>query len=379
MDRIYLDNAAATPVDDAVLTAMMPYFSDQYFNPSALYSEAVSVKNALEDARGIVAQTLGAKSSEIIFTAGGTESVNLAIRGVMETYPDAEVIYSAVEHDAVRKATKGFKAVACPVDGTGRVNVDEIESKISDSTVLVSVMYANNEIGTIQPVSEIVARVELIRKDRVKRNIQLPLYIHTDACQAPNYLDCNVARLGVDLMTLNGGKIYGPKQSGVLYRRTGVNLEPQVYGGGQEFGLRSGTENVAYAVGFARALEKVVQNRASEANKMTVLSKKFIQDVEEYCGAVLNGSTKHRLPNNVHVTFNGADNERVLFSLDDQGVMAASGSACSASNEEVSHVLRAIGMTDEVARSSVRFTLGKYTTAEELAKVIELLHVALRA
>lgn len=379
MNRIYLDHAAATPVDSAVLSTMLPYFSDNFCNPSALYTEALEVKKALEEARSSIAQSIGARSSEIIFTAGGTESVNLAIKGVMESFLEAEMVYSAIEHDAVRETASSYNVVECPVDAKGRVILDELERRISDKTVLISVMYANNEIGTVQPISEIVAFVATVRKDRKNRNVSLPLYVHTDACQAPNYLDCNVARLGVDLMTLNGGKIYGPKQSGVLYRRTGVAIIPQIRGGGQEFGARSGTENIAFAVGFAKALETAVKKRNGEVINMSKLAKAFTNELVEKHGAIVNGSVKHRLPNNIHVTFPGVDNERVLFSLDEQGVMAASGSACSASNNEVSHVLTAIGLSEDEARSSLRFTLGKNTTAEDLVEVLKRLQIALLA
>ncbi len=378
MNPVYLDYAAATPVDSDVLEVMKPYFSDEFYNPSALYTGAREAKEALENARHSVAKTIGARPSEIVFTAGGTESANLAVRGVMERYPEAECITSSIEHDAVRAPAHRYSCIEVAVDKTGRVDLVSLEKSISDNTVLVSVMLVNNEIGTVQPIKEIVDLVHDIRRKRKMRKITLPLYVHTDACQAPNYLDIHVARLGIDMMTLNGGKIYGPKQSGILYVRTGVTLNPQILGGGQEFGVRSGTENVAFAVGFAHALENAVRNRSELMKDTTALQKYFVRELEKL-GGELQGHGKLRVPNNILVTFSGSDNERVLFSLDEQGVWAASGSACSASNDEVSHVLTALGLSDVDARSSIRFSLGKHTTKAEIDKTIKALEIALKA
>ncbi len=379
MQPIYLDYAAATPVDDLVLQAMLPYFSDTFYNPSALYRGARDASRALSDARHRVSQTIGCRPSEVIFTAGGTESANLAISGVMSAFPGAEIVVSAIEHEAVLRPAERYSYQECPVDARGVLNVDGLKDSITDNTVLVSVMYANNEVGTVEPISDVVRLVAQIRADRLKRSVDLPLYVHTDACQAPLYLDCSVARLGVDLMTLNGGKMHGPKQSGVLYVRTGVRLSPQLLGGGQEFGYRSGTENVAFAVGFAAALERAQADHKQVARSLRELSGYFIGRLESEYGAVLHGNRKRRLPNNVHVTFSGCDNERVLFSLDEQGIYAAAGSACSASNDEVSHVLSAMGLAEADARSSIRFTLGKPTTKEDIDQVIEKLQSALKA
>lgn len=375
---IYLDHAAATPLDPEVLSAMEPYFFDVFYNPSALYSGGREARNALEEARAKVAQTIGCRPSEIVFTAGGSESTNLAVRGIGELFPNAEMIVSAVEHEAVRKPAQLYACIECPVDAKGLVHIEELAKLVTDSTVLISVMYANNEIGTVQPIREIAEMVSEIRNARRLAGNEQPLYLHVDACQAPLYLDVNVARLKVDMLTLNGGKMYGPKQSGILYIRSGIRLAPQIMGGGQEFGLRSGTENVAFAVGFATALKKSQQHHKDNAGHVRNLSSKFIKQLEEL-GAVLNGHTKKRLPNNVHVTFPGHDNERILFSLDDQGVFAAAGSACSASSEEVSHVLSAIGLTDDEARASLRFSLGLQTTEEELIRAVACIKKALMA
>ena len=379
MKQIYLDYAAATPVDPDVLAAMEPYFSDVFYNPSAHYSGARSAKSALEEARHSVAKSIGGRSSEIIFTAGGTESANLAIKGVMDLYQGSNCVMSAIEHDAVRRPASGYASAVCGVDQKGRVDTSQLQELINEDTVLVSIMLANNEVGTVQPLKEIVELIHRIRKARRKRGSSLPLYVHTDACQAPNYLDINVARLGVDLMTLNGGKIYGPKQSGALYCRAGVRLQSQIQGGGQEFGVRSGTENVAFAVGFARALDAAVAGRASHARAAREMQREFIEKLESQCGGELIGHAKMRLPNNILMTFKGADNERVLFSLDEQGISAASGSACSASKDEVSHVLSALGMSDEQARSSIRFSIGRNTARSDIDATVKAMAVALTA
>ncbi len=376
---VYLDYAAATPLADKVARAMQPYMSDVFYNPSALYGGARTAKAALEDARSLAARSIGARPSEIIFTAGGTESANLAIRGVMERFPDGELIISSIEHDAVRKPAHKYGALQCSVNAKGRVDPGSIRAQITESTVLISVMYANNEIGTVQPIKEIVDIARAVRSERAKAGNAMPLYVHTDACQAPLYLNVDVSRLGVDLMTLNGGKIYGPKQSGILYKKVGVELAPQIMGGGQEFGMRSGTESVAQAVGCAKALELAIAQRANVVRHTSELSAYFIAQLEERYNAVINGDRKHRLSNNIHATFQGADNERMLFSLDQQGVWAATGSACSASSEESSHVMHAIGKSDEDARSSIRFSIGRETTQAEIHRTLNAIDTALRA
>ncbi len=379
MDYIYLDYAAATPVDDTVKQAMEPFYREVFFNPSATYEGARAVKRALEDARSVVSSSIGARPSEITFTAGGTESANMAISGVMNQFPHAKLLMSAIEHDAVIKPAERFNVGVIPVDKTGLVSVDTLATLVSDDVVLISVMLANNEVGTIQPIKEIVDYAHIIKRDRKSRGLDLPLYIHTDACQAPLYLDVDVSRLGVDLMTLNGGKIYGPKQSGILYHRASVSLQPIILGGGQESGLRSGTENVAQSIGFANALQLAMSRRVHSVKAVSELSNYFISELEQQFGAVVNGHRKKRLPNNVHVTIAGCDNERVLFSLDDQGVWAAAGSACQASKDEPSHVLRAMGITAEDAQSSLRFTLGRQTTRGEIDRALEALVIALSA
>jgi len=371
---IYLDHAAATPLDPDVLTAMQPYFAQQFYNPSASYIPAQKVRTDLEQARVDVAAQLGARASEIIFTAGGTESDNLAITGIMRKFPGANVVVSAIEHDAVLEPARQFNCFATPVDEQGLLRLDDLASKITDRTVLVSVMYANNEVGTIQPIRKVSLLIEKIRNERRQNGNVLPIYLHTDACQAANYLDLHVSRLGVDLMTLNGGKIYGPKQSGVLYVSSKVRLQPLVRGGGQERNLRSGTENVAACIGFAKALELVQASRQVETQRLSALqtlSFTLIQD--KLPGAIINGSEKHRLPNNIHLTLPGQDNERLLMELDERGILAAAGSACSASDEEPSHVLRAMGITDADAQASLRITMGQETTEADIRTFVDTL------
>jgi cysteine desulfurase len=254
------------------------------------------------------------------------------------------------------------------------VDIDELEKLIDDRTVLVSIMYANNEIGTVQPIAKIAKKLQFLRDERRRADNDLPLYFHTDAAQAAGYLDLHIARLGVDLLSLNGGKIYGPKQSGLLYVRGGLVLEPLVYGGGQERGLRSGTENVAACVGLATSLELAQAARHDEARRLQRLQQQFMDGLTaKLPQAVIRGSRKLRLPNNVHCTIPGTDNERLLIQLDEAGILAAAGSACSASNDTPSHVLRAIGLTDEEARASLRFSMGRATTAEQVDYVVDTL------
>lgn len=374
MKTIYLDYAAATPVDGQVLEAMLPYFSEKFYNPSAVYLAANQVRKDLEAARGSVAAVIGARPVEVTFTAGGTEANNLAIHGVLRAFPESKVLVSAIEHESVLATAGQYPHAEIPVTEQGVIDVAALEKAIDYGTVLISIMYANNEIGTIQPIRDIAAIVSRVRSERKKRGVNLPLYLHTDAAQAANYLDIHVSRLGVDLMTLNGGKIYGPKQSGVLYVRSGTQLKPLVYGGGQEHGLRSGTENVPGSIGFAAALSRTQEVRENEVRRLQALQHDFIKELTTRIPvAVVNGSLKKRLPNNVHITIPGTDNERLLFGLDEKGIQAAAGSACSASNEESSHVLHALGLSDQTARSSLRLTMGRETTAEDLHMVAQAL------
>lgn len=370
---VYLDHAAATPLDDDVLQAMQPYFHKQFYNPSALYLAAKQVHAAVSAAHESVAKVLGSRPSEIVFTAGGTEANNLAIRGVMEQFPDSNVVVSAIEHDSVLRPAAQYNHQIAPVAAQGRVDVEQLVGLINDHTVLVSVMYANNETGVIQPITTIAKHIQTIRHERMKTGNLTPLYLHTDACQAANYLPLLHARLGVDLMTLNGGKIYGPKQMGCLYIKTGTQLTPQVLGGGQERGMRSGTENVSGVVGFARALDKAVHLRETEHQRLHELQATFVSGLlQQFPDAVIQ-STQPVLPNFVHIQIPDTDNERLIMELDERGVMAAAGSACSASNDEPSHVLTAMGLSETEAQSSIRFTMGRITTQADIDYALQAL------
>lgn len=373
-DVIYLDYAAATPMDESVFSAMQPYFSEKFYNPSATYLAAQSVKKDLEAARARVAYWFGARPSEVIFTAGSTEANNLVINGVLQQYPDGNIVVSAIEHESILAPAHQYDCHEALVTPKGIVDLDALTKTIDDQTVLVSIMYANNEVGTVQPLNQIGQHIEEIRKDRRARGVAMPIYLHTDAAQAAAYLDLHAARLRVDFMTLNGGKIYGPKQSGALFVSSKVSLRPQVLGGGQERGLRSGTENVAGSIGLSVALDLVQQRRHEEGKRLQVLQKLFIDLLQKQLPeAVVNGSKDRRLPNNIHITIPGKDNERILMGLDEAGIICAAGSACSASNEEPSHVLRAMGLTDQAAQASLRFTLGHQTTEQMVQQAVTAL------
>jgi cysteine desulfurase len=370
--HIYLDHAAATPVDPMVLEAMQPFFVQQFYNPSATYIAAREVRGALDKARTDVAHWLGARSAEVIFTAGGTEANNLAIHGVMGQFPRANVVVSSIEHESVLEPAGEYECRTVAVDNEGRIDLDDLRRKIDRHTALVSVMYANNEIGTVQPVRDIAT---IIAEKRAERGTSgMPLLFHTDACQAANYLDLHVTRLGVDLMTVNAGKIYGPKQAGMLYVKGGTKLRAHILGGGQERGLRSGTENTASAAGLAAALRLVQSDRRVEGERLQQLQQLFISELEKQLPqASINGSRRFRLPNNVHATFPGTDNERLLIQLDEAGIMAAAGSACAADKGEPSHVLTALGLRDEEARASLRFTMGRDTTESMIRRTVKTL------
>lgn len=372
---IYLDYAAATPLDTVAMQAMQPYFTERFYNPSAVYEVARSIYRDIEAARSSVAQVLGARQQEIVFTAGGTEANNLAIRGVMERYKKGHLVVSSIEHESILEVARQFPHTVVGVDNSGLVDLVALKKAIRDDTVLVSIMYANNEIGTIQPLKEIAA---IVRETQAERNDMstpghhLPLLLHTDACQAANYLDIQVGRLGVDMMTLNGGKIYGPKQSGALYVHRDIDLKPLIVGGGQERGLRSGTENTAAIIGFAAMLHKVQQCRKDESLRLEAIRQQSITTLaHELPNIQINGHAKKHLPNSLSITIPKVDGERLVMELDNVGVLVATGSACSASKDQPSHVLRAIGLSPEHVSSSLRITFGQPTNTALAAEAVD--------
>lgn len=375
---IYLDHAATTPLDPEVLLRMQQYFTDNFYNPSATYGAARNVKQDIQTARGAIAHHIGARPTQIIFTAGGTEANNLLIHGVMRQYPTANCVVSATEHDSVLQPASKYDMRTVPVHDDGRLDVQKLVADIDDDTVLISVHYANNEIGTIQPLRDIAAKISEIKHERKRSGNSLPLIFHTDACQVPSYLDLHASRLGIDAMTLNASKIYGPKQVGILFVKSGIQLLPQILGGGQEKNMRSGTENVAGIIGFSEALDRVQKQRSVESKRLQALQSLFIKELKNSIpGLVVNGSLKYRLPNNVHITIPGQDNELLMMRLDAAGILCAVGSACSASNEEPSHVLKAIGLSDEEAQSSLRFTMGQKTEEAAILRTVAVLRQSL--
>jgi cysteine desulfurase len=300
---IYLDHAAATPMDARVLAAMQPYFSDNFYNPSSPYLPAVVVRRDYESAKQTLASQIGGKSGEIIITAGATESINLAFSGA-----NGHVICSNIEHQSVLANAENHDHTIVAVDEHGLVSAESIKSAIKPNTQLVSVALANNELGTIQPIRDIAGVIKDERDLRLMRGDKTPIYLHCDASQGPCQLDVNVARLGVDMLTLNAGKIYGPKQVGLLWAASYVHLQPQIVGGGQEYGLRSGTENVAGTIGFARALELVNEHRKYESKRLTVLRDSLQQTLSDtFKNMVISGHKKHRLSGHLHISFPSLD------------------------------------------------------------------------
>lgn len=371
MKPIYLDYAAATPMRKEAIAAMEPFFSKQFFNPSAAYQPAREVRASVENARSAVAQVLGSKKQEVIFTAGGTEANNIAIHGVMKQFPEGNIVVSAIEHESVLEAAKLYDCRIAPVTKEGLIDLKKLDDLIDEKTVLISVMYANNEVGTIQPLKEIT---KIIATQRSKRVGHFPLYFHSDACQAANYLDLHVSRLGVDLLTLNGGKLYAMKQSGCLYIRSTTTLAPTILGGGQEEGLRSGTESVASLHSFATMLQKAQAERAIESERQRKLRDQLFATLSQKIkGIQLNGHTKKRLPNNINICIEGVEGERLLMELDAAGLLVATGSACTASSDEPSFVLLALGLSVQEASSSLRITLGHQTSETEIKTASDIL------
>jgi len=368
---IYLDHAATTPVDPRVVEAMKPYWSDKFGNPSSVYQKGREASVVLGRAREQVSGVFGCLPAEIIFAGSGTESDNQAIIGtaLANQSRGKHIITSAIEHHAVLHAcefleSQGFEVTYLPVTKAGIVKLEELEKSISQDTILVSIMYANNEIGTIQPVKEIA---ELVKKKNPKT------YFHTDACQAAGYCDLAVDSLGVDLMTINGSKIYGPKGVGVLFVKKGVIINSFVHGGGQENGRRAGTENVPGIIGLATALELVQKEKEKESKRLIKLRDRLIEGLLKMDKVFLNGDPARRLPNNVNVTILDIEGESMLLHLDKEGIAASSGSACTSGSLDPSHVILALGQPYEVAHGSLRFTLGRANTEEDIDFVLKVL------
>lgn len=370
MKEIYLDHAATTYVLPEVIKAMADYWDKFYGNPAALYSQGMIAAQHLAKARGRVAKILNCDSQEIIFVGSGTESDNLALQGVAKAHEIGEMIISPIEHEAIINTAKYLESLGwiikyTPVDKYGLVDPDELAKLVTDKTVLVSVIYANNEIGTIEPITELVKAV----KDKNPK-----VLFHTDACQAGPYLDLDVVKLGVDLLTLNGSKVYGPKGTGILYIKKGTLIKPVIYGGGQEFAIRSGTENIPGIMGLVKALEIVHENKAKETERLIKLRDKLINGLQGKIERVnLNGHPTKRLPNNINLTFEDIEGEAILLYLNEQGVMASTGSACASHSLEVSHVLKAIGLPYELIHGSIRFTLGKRNTDKDINYVLKVM------
>ncbi len=371
---IYLDHAAATPMHKQVLRSMEPYLSELFYNPSALYAPAVQVKRDYYFAKKKIAMLIGAKIGEITITAGATESINLAFFNFALFNGEGHVVVPSIEHHAVIETAKIYDHTIIPVNKKGIVEVETLKNAITDKTTLVSVAIANNELGTVQPIKKISELISEIRADRLERKIDCPIYLHTDASQGATQLDLSVSRLNVDLMSLNAGKMYGPKQVGLLWAKSGLVLKPQIVGGGQERGLRSGTENVAGVIGFARALEISEEKRKSEVKRLEKL-RNFMENEfkKEFPEAIFSGDHKKRLASYLHVSFPGLDGERLVFRLENKGVLVATGSACAANYNRRSHVLEAIGLSAEEADGSLRITLGALSNEENIKQATEII------
>ncbi|MFQ5621196.1 MAG: cysteine desulfurase family protein [Candidatus Nanoarchaeia archaeon] len=362
----YVDNAATTPVDERVVEEMKPYFSEEYGNPGSPHSIGFKAKEAVENSRNRIAKILNCSSSEVLFTSSGTESVNLALKGVAEKFGKGHIITTCVEHHCVLDTCKylekrGFSVTYLPVDIYGRVREEDLRNAIREDTILVSIIYGSNEIGTISKI-----------KSLAKVAHEKGVLFHTDACQAGRLL-LDVEELGVDLLSLNSSKVYGPKGVGLLYRKEGIELEPLLHGGQQEFGLRAGTHNVPGIVGFAKALELMQKFSPEETARLVQLRDKLITGLLQIPKTLLNGHSTERLPDNVNITFCDLDGRALLEMMNEQGIYASMGSACTSHILEASHVIIAIGIGAELAHGTLRFTLGRHTTHEDIDHMLDII------
>ncbi|MFH1405321.1 MAG: cysteine desulfurase family protein [Patescibacteria group bacterium] len=375
--QVYLDNAATTPLDKKVLRAMEPYMKDQYGNPSSFHFIGKQAADAIEQARKSVADILHVRADEIVFCSGGTESDNLALLGVARANQEKgkHVITTAVEHHAVLECTEqleceGFEVTYLKPDEYGQVSVKQVIDAVRDDTILISIIYVNNEIGTINPIAEIGNAIQKLRQEK---GSVYPLF-HSDACQATGYLDLNVERIHVDLLTLNGSKMYGPKGAGILYAKRGIKIAPLMFGGSQEKGLRPGTENVAGIIGLAEALKIAQKDRVKESERLCGL-RDYLADgiLKTISKTRLNGHPENRLPNNVNISFMDIEGEALVLYLDAAGIYVSTGSACTSASLDPSHVILALGLPFEAAHGSVRFSLGRSTTKKQIDYVLKKL------
>ncbi len=370
MKNVYMDYSATTPVKKEVLDAMLPYFSEHFGNPSSLYSIAQESKEALEKARGQVASLIGAKANEVFFTAGGSEADNWALEGVADALKDKgnHIITTKIEHHAILHTAEylekhGIDVTYLDVDAEGRVNPEDVEKAITDKTVLISIMMVNNEVGTIEPIKEIA---EIAHNHGI--------LLHTDAVQALGNVPIDVDNMGIDLMSMSGHKIYGPKGVGALYIRKGTKISNFIHGGAQEMKKRAGTENLAGIVGFGKAAELAKESLESHINRVSELRDYFISEVtSKIPDTIVNGSMEHRHPGNANISFEYIEGESMLILLDMNGISVSTGSACSSKSLTPSHVLSAMGIPVERIHGTLRFTIGDPTTKEDIDYVIEKL------
>ena len=365
---IYLDNAASTRIHDNVLNSMLPYLKEQYGNPSSIHRQGRLTRKAVNKARKQIASIINADPAEILITSGGTESNNTALNGISSQFPSSQIITTSIEHDAVlepckKLSSKGFRVDYLPVDKFGMINTSDLQNIISDKTSLVSVMFGNNEVGTIQPIQKIA---KICHENKI--------IFHTDAVQAVGKIPIDVKELGIDLLSISSHKLHGPKGIGALYIKDGVKIDPIILGGGQEFRLRSGTENVASIVGFGQACE-IAQNNLSEnisfvKKLQTLLIKKVVDEIPE---TTFNGHSESRLSNNTHFTFLGVNGEDLIIKLDEYGIAASTGSACSVNTQKASHVLESMGFSLEQITGSLRLTIGIFNTENEINETVDIL------
>ena len=376
---IYLDYAAATPLSKKAKQAMLPYFDEKFFNPSAAYLPAVETRKDYENAKDEIAHVIGAKGVDLVMTSGATEANSLAFAAVDE---DAEVLISAVEHPSVLENAKRKNWQTINVDQTGRVDIADFKRKLTPKTQLVSICLASSELGTIQPLADIARVINEERQRRALNGEKTPLYFHSDASQGLGLMEVKVARLGVDMMTINAAKVYGPKGIGALYVGHSVRLKPQNYGGGQEMGLRSGTENVPATIAFAAAIADAEKHINSERKRLAKLRddlrKKLVASLGED-NIIFHGKAKTQLANFLPLSLPGLDAERLIFALEDKGVYLSTGAACAASKGEKSPTLKAIGLNDTEIAGSLRITLGRPTTEEDIEKAAEAITSVVKA